>query len=266
MARALGHPRSSRRPHARAPLRPRGRPPIPGLHDAIRARAEDIFARRDYHEVQMDDVAAACGIGKGTLYRHFRSKRELYLAITFDGISRLRAELEATLEVPDLPARQLERIVRGTLAFFWDRRFFFALIHRHEHRFDADAREWMRQRAQLSSLIAATLARAMAAGHVRRIDCRIGTEILLGMARREPLSHPRRSPRTPGHDGRRRLHARRRHTVGPPRPRARYARRERARPPRVLTDRPMMPPASGWRAGVRGATTARGGRHPAAAR
>ena len=183
MARTLGHPRSSRRPHARAPLRPRGRPPIPGLHDAIRARAEDIFARRDYHEVQMDDVAAACGIGKGTLYRHFRSKRELYLAITFDGISRLRAELEATLEVPDLPARQLERIVRGTLAFFWDRRFFFALIHRHEHRFDADAREWMRQRAQLSSLIAATLARAMAAGHVRRIDCRIGAEILLGMVR-----------------------------------------------------------------------------------
>ena len=183
MARALGHPRSSRRPHARAPLRPRGRPPIPGLHDAIRARAEDIFARRDYHEVQMDDVAAACGIGKGTLYRHFCSKRELYLAITFDGITRLRAELEATLKVQDLPARQLERIVRGTLAFFWDRRFFFALIHRHEHRSDADAREWMRQRAQLSSLIAATLARAMAAGHVRPIDCRIGAEILLGMVR-----------------------------------------------------------------------------------
>ncbi len=181
MARALRRPRDLRR--ARTQRRPRGRPPIPGLRDVIRRRAEEIFARRDYHEVQMDDVAAACGVGKGTLYRHFRSKRELYLAITFEGVTRLRAELEATLEIPDLPARQLERIVRGTLAFFWDRRFFFALIHRHEHRSDADAREWMRQRAQLSSLIAATLARAMTAGHVRTIDCRIGAEILLGMMR-----------------------------------------------------------------------------------
>ena len=174
MARVLPTPEAAR---------PRGRPPIPGLRDAIRGKAEEIFARRDYHEVQMADVASACGIGKGTLYRHFRSKRELYLAITFDGIRRLRAELDAALEVPDVPARQLERIVRGTLAFFWDRRFFFALIHRQEHRSDADAREWMRQRAQLSSLVTTTLARAMAAGHVRRIDCRIGAEMLLGMVR-----------------------------------------------------------------------------------
>ena len=131
----------------------------------------------------MDDVAAACHVGKGTLYRHFRSKRDLYLAITFEGIGRLQAELEAALEERDSPARRVERIVRGTLTFFWDRRFFFALIHRHEYRSDADAREWLRQRAQLSALIAGTLAKAMAAGHVRRIDCRLGAEMLLGMMR-----------------------------------------------------------------------------------
>jgi AcrR family transcriptional regulator len=161
----------------------RGRPPIPGLRDSILREAEAIFARRDYHEVQMDDVAGACRVGKGTVYRHFRSKRDLYLAITFEGIGRLRAKLEAALEVHDSPARRVERIVRGTLAFFWDRRFFFALIHRHEYRSDDDAREWLRQRAQLSSLIEGTLAKAMAAGHVRRIDCRLGAEMLLGMMR-----------------------------------------------------------------------------------
>jgi len=170
-------------PSSQARTRPRGRPPIPGLRASILREAEAIFERHDFHEVQMDDVAAACHVGKGTLYRHFRSKRDLYLAITFEGIGRLQAELEAALEERDSPARRVERIVRGTLTFFWDRRFFFALIHRHEYRSDADAREWLRQRAQLSALIAGTLAKAMAAGHVRRIDCRLGAEMLLGMMR-----------------------------------------------------------------------------------
>jgi len=163
--------------------RRRGRPPIPGVRDAILRAAEAIFTRRQYHEVQMEDVATACGIGKGTVYRQFPSKRDLYLAVMFDGIARLRVELERALAAGGPPALQVERIVRGTLTFFWDRRFFFALIHGHESRSDADAREWVRQRAQLAALVEQALARAVAAGQVRRIDCRIAAEMLLGMMR-----------------------------------------------------------------------------------
>jgi AcrR family transcriptional regulator len=163
--------------------RPRGRPPIPGLRDSILQAAESVFARRDYHEVQMDDVAAACGVGKGTLYRYFPSKRELYLGVMFDGIERLRAELEAALATGDSPACKIERLVHQTLTHFWDRRFFFALIHQHEHRPDADAREWLRLREQLASLLRDTLEKAAAAGHIRRVNSRIAAEILLGMMR-----------------------------------------------------------------------------------
>src|SRR5881628_3729722 len=131
-----------------APRR-RGRPPIAGLRDSILRAAETAFTRQDYHEVQMDQVAEACGVGKGTLYRHFPSKRALYLGVMFEGIARLRAELEALLATDDLPVEKIERIVRHTLAYFWDRRFFFALIQQHEHRRDGE-HEWLRHRAQLS--------------------------------------------------------------------------------------------------------------------
>jgi hypothetical protein len=69
------------------------------------------------------------------------------------------------------------------LSHFWDRRLFFALIHQHEHMPDADARQWLRHREQLSSLIRSTIEKAMAADHVRPIDTRIATELLLGMMR-----------------------------------------------------------------------------------
>src|SRR3989442_14156748 len=106
----------------------RGRPPTPGLRDRILRAAETVFARHDYHEVQMDDVVEACGVGKGTLYRYFPSKQDLYFAVMFEGIARLRVELETAVGSDEPPARKIRRIVYRTLAHFWDRRFFFSLI------------------------------------------------------------------------------------------------------------------------------------------
>ena len=161
----------------------RGRPPTPGLRESILRAAETVFTRRDYHEVQMDDVARACGVGKGTLYRYFPSKRELYFAVTFDGIGRLREEIAAAAASSEPAARKIEHIVRRTLAFFWDRRGFFTLIHRNELKPDADVREWFTTRAGLTRLVEQTMRQAIAAGDVRGVDPRIATEMLFGMMR-----------------------------------------------------------------------------------
>lgn len=155
-----------------------------GLRQNILHAAEVIFTQHDYHEVLMEDVAQACGVGKGTLYRYFPSKHELYVAVMFEGIERLRDELQAAVDRPAAPARKIECLVRCILAHFWDRRFFFALIHRNEHKpEDPDGREWLRRRAAIAALVEHTLEEAMAAGYVRRTDPRIAAEMLLGMLR-----------------------------------------------------------------------------------
>jgi AcrR family transcriptional regulator len=165
-------------------ISPRGRPPTAGLRGNILRAAERVFAQHDYHEVLMDDVARACGVAKGTLYRYFPGKRELYLAMMFEGIERLRDELRIAVGVAEQPARKVERAVRCILGYFWDRRFFFALINRNEHKpDDPDFREWLRRRTELSRLIQGALEEAMSAGHVRRVDPRIATEMLMGMLR-----------------------------------------------------------------------------------
>jgi TetR/AcrR family fatty acid metabolism transcriptional regulator len=170
--------------HALRPRRPsRGRPPTPGLRDAILRTAEPIFTRLEYHEVQMDDVARECGVGKGTLYRYFRDKRDLYFAVTFAGVERLRTEIETHLRADDAPERKIEHVVRHTLTRFWDRRHFFALIQQHEHQAGADVRAWFQHRARLVRLVQGALDDAIRRGQLRRVDSRIATELLFGMIR-----------------------------------------------------------------------------------
>jgi AcrR family transcriptional regulator len=161
----------------------RGRPPTPGLREAILAAGERVFGRRDYSQVQMDDVAAACGVGKGTLYRYFPEQAG---AVPRGHVRRHREAPRRAgrrRRETDSAARALEQIVRRTLAFFWDRRGFFALIHRHELEPDADVREWFAQRAELTRIVEDTVRRAIAAGDLRPIDPRLATEMLFGMLR-----------------------------------------------------------------------------------
>ncbi len=155
-----------------------------GIRQEILRAAEAIFTRRDFHEVLMEEVAHECGVGKGTLYRYFPSKRDLYLAVMLEGMESLCADLRAALEGPGSPAEKIECVVRCILSHFWDRRLFFALLHSNEHKSDDfEGREWQRRRAEIVEIVQRTLEEAIAAGDMRRADAHISAQMLLGMVR-----------------------------------------------------------------------------------
>ena len=138
------------------------------MRQRILSSAESIFLRQDFHEVRMDDVARASGVGKGTLYRYFGSKDALFTALMLDGIDLLRSQLEAAVAGPGEPVAKLERVVRASLAHLWERRFLLALLHRREHKPSrSDAREWERRRGRLARVVEDALREAMRAGQVR---------------------------------------------------------------------------------------------------
>jgi AcrR family transcriptional regulator len=59
-------------------LRSSGRGAVAGR---LVGAATAAFARHGYAEVTVSDVSAAAGLGKGTVYRHFASKEELFFAV-----------------------------------------------------------------------------------------------------------------------------------------------------------------------------------------
>ena len=83
--------------------------------------AADAFARSGFAPTSMDDVAAACGVSKLILYRHFDTKEELYRAILQQVFDRLGEELEVGLTAGStrgLGARTLLVVAREDPAAF----------------------------------------------------------------------------------------------------------------------------------------------------
>jgi AcrR family transcriptional regulator len=94
--------------------------------EALRERRQEeildtaaaLFARHGYPGTDVQFVADALGLSKGTIYRYFPSKQELFLAAVDRGMRRLAQEVETgTADVVD----SLDRIARAMevyLGFF----------------------------------------------------------------------------------------------------------------------------------------------------
>ncbi len=97
----------------------RGRPPI--SRDRVLRAAETLLASSDAPAtVSMDDIAAAAGVGKGTLFRGFGSRDGLLDAVFAARLEPLRAEVERTGSPvgPDVPASQRATALLGLLLDF----------------------------------------------------------------------------------------------------------------------------------------------------
>ena len=78
----------------------------------ITTAAVRLFAARPFHEVKLDDVAAAARVGKGTLYLYFKNKEDLYISLIQDGFVRLVDSLREQLADGRLPPWEaLERVI-----------------------------------------------------------------------------------------------------------------------------------------------------------
>src|SRR4051794_18067281 len=92
--------------------RDRRRLPVAERRELITEAAGRLFGERGYDGTRLEDIAAAAGVTKPVLYRHFDSKKELYLALlarhrddlgSFTGVKQAagshREWLRAVLEI-----------------------------------------------------------------------------------------------------------------------------------------------------------------------
>ncbi len=154
----------------------------------IMQAAEQLFATRRFHEITMDDVSSAAGVAKGTLYRYFADKDDLFFQTSTNGFEEL-CELIARNVPSGAPfADQLLRACVQISGFFDRRHQLMRMMQAEDGRmFQARGplrARWVQKRKKLVTAVAGIIARGVAEGQVRRdMSAEVLAEILLGLMR-----------------------------------------------------------------------------------
>jgi AcrR family transcriptional regulator len=101
----------------RKPGRPRDENLRARRREEILAAATRVFAARGYRQADVQEVADASGLGKGTVYRYFASKEALFLAAVDLGMQRLTEFVQQAYLVED-PFERMEAAFRNYLLYF----------------------------------------------------------------------------------------------------------------------------------------------------
>ena len=122
------------------------------IRDLILDAADRLLARYGYRKMTIDDVAREVGIGKGTIYLHFKSKEDVALSRIDRVIERLKTELEK-VATDEEPAVRLRSMLMLRVIYRFDSVQHYteclnqvmaairpSLLERRKHYFEAEAR------------------------------------------------------------------------------------------------------------------------------
>ena len=104
----------------------------PFLAEKMLDAAGRLFGSKRFHEVRMEDIATEAEVSKGTLYRYFHDKQEMYLALLERASAQLVVELQRGVALADNNRARLIAVVDAILTFFDERPHLLDLIQRAE--------------------------------------------------------------------------------------------------------------------------------------
>jgi AcrR family transcriptional regulator len=159
--------------------------------------AARLFASHRFHEARMEDIAAAAEVGKGTLYRYFKDKEELYLALLARGAEGMLERLHDGLALATTPRDRLVAVVEAYIEYFDEHPHLFDLIQHAEvmHKSQTEF-PWQRTRAENIRLVKDILVEGEKAGAFHLVDVDLAVLLLLGGVR--SVIRFGRLPRQPG--------------------------------------------------------------------
>ena len=147
----------------------------------IERAALRLFVTRGVRGTTVRDIAARAGVAEGTLYRHWRSKRELARAL-FRACAAAVAEDVARAAAAEATARgKLVAAIRVLFRSARDERFLYEMLTLPPSR---EARDFISDAASPAVVLADVVAAGQRCGELPHIDPRLAAECIIGAVNR----------------------------------------------------------------------------------
>jgi len=86
--------------------------------EEILAAAKRIFAQNGFRRTKIDQLAEELNVGKGTIYRYFKDKKSLFLAVFEQGMAQLQEKFRTNVHPITDPQTKVAAAVRTYFEFF----------------------------------------------------------------------------------------------------------------------------------------------------
>ena len=143
--------------------------------------AADLFSKKNYHEVMMDDVARLTDIAKGTVYNYFESKEELYFTIMSQKLNNLNSSLKEKISGEISCIESLHSYVIHLYMFMMKYPSFFLMYQKEYLNAENDFCEQLKsQNEELKSILKGILRKGIRDNQFRNIDEDFAVKLILG--------------------------------------------------------------------------------------
>jgi AcrR family transcriptional regulator len=180
------------------PMKGSTRPRTPrqaAKREHIVGAASRVFAARPYHRVCMDDVAEAARVGKGTLYRYFPSKEDLYLGVVAEAFDLLIRRVDRVEAEGLPPPTALARMIEAIMETFARHLPFFRLMQQGEARLFLRKKQVVRaRRERIADGLARVLERGAQTGTFRKVDRVLMPTMMIGLVWGTAVNHADETP------------------------------------------------------------------------
>lgn len=149
---------------------------------------EKLAANRRFHEITLDEIAEAAGVGKGTIYRYFTDKDDLFFQVATSGFEELcellKQKVPCDTSFTDKLLNACEQITR----FFADRKHLLQLMQTETNpaywRKGKIRQRWLDKRKMLVNTLADIFCEGIAENAIRAdISAEVMASFLLGLLR-----------------------------------------------------------------------------------
>jgi AcrR family transcriptional regulator len=154
----------------------------------ILAAARKLLDQRGLEAMTMEEIAAAAGVAKGTLYLYFQGKDDLIQDLITQVAENIVQDVESSLQASGTPEEKLIRMVSVLLEYLNRERLLFPIYAREVLQGKQKSREGFWRRYQeleekFVSLVTGLFAEGIAAGQFIPANPRLLTYLIRGLVR-----------------------------------------------------------------------------------
>jgi len=155
--------------------------PKEAKRDLIIGAAVGVFSQKGYYYTKMEEIAAAAGIGKGTIYEYFESKLQLLQEIMERSFRLYEQSMKVDANEQSIDV-MIYRLVEGHFKFCQENRSLPRILFGDTGVMDSEVHEWLWQkRKQKEIYLQSIIEASIVGGEIRPLDAHLLTIMVSGI-------------------------------------------------------------------------------------